>query len=124
MLADEERAHEIDVADRAGAVLFVPCTDRHAGEHGVQLALKPLEDGRLAMLVFTSLDLLVAGCGEQQPWVALSETQVEEAFYASSADVVAVDAGLTPEQRWGAGGEPQDLETFRAPQASVTEVSE
>ena len=103
------------------ALVYVPCTARDSGRSEIQIALKPLEDGRLAMLVFTSLDLLVTGCGEQQPWVALPESALEDTFRSSAADVVAVDAGLTAEQRWGAGNEPVTLSQHQRAQTSNDE---
>jgi hypothetical protein len=102
-----------------GALLFVACTLPVPGTEEVALALKPLEDGRLAMLVFTSLDSLVAGCGDEQPWVALTEARIEDAFQRSAADVVAIDAGLTTEQRWGTGNEPLDLAAYRSAQTAA-----
>lgn len=101
-----------DQPTTSSVVLYTPSTAPDSRE--IRLALKPLEDGRLALLVFTSLDLLVSGCGNEQPWVAISETQLEELFHTSGADVVVVDAGLTPQQRWGEGNEPQTLQQFRS----------
>lgn len=102
-------------------LVYVPCTAPGPDETEVQLALKPLEDGRLAMLVFTSLDSLVAGCGEEQPWVALSETQLEDMFQDSGAEVVAVDAELTPGQRWGVENVPVNVADYRSGQISANE---
>lgn len=101
--------------------MYVPCAAPEPGSSEVQLALKPLEDGRLGMLVFTSLDLLVRGCGEEQPWVALSEGRLEDAFHESGADVAVIDSALTPEQRWGSGNAPVNLSDFRQGQDSAHE---
>lgn len=90
-----------DPGARPPALLFVPTAARRGAAQDVELALKPLVDGRLAMLLFTSLDSLVAGCGPAQPWVALPEAAVEDAFRLSPAEVVMVDVALAADQRWG-----------------------
>lgn len=94
--------------------LFVPCATRGEAAGRVTPALKPLADGRLALLVFTSLDALVTGCGPDQPWVGLPEATVEQVFRRSHADVVVVDVDLTADHRWGASGEPVTIADHRA----------
>lgn len=94
-------------------LLFAPSVPGAAEDGGPALALKPLEDGRLAMPLYTSLESLVAGCGEVQPWVALEESTVEQVFLDSGADVAMVDAALGEDARWGEETEPLGLTEYR-----------
>lgn len=88
--------------DTGPRMVFLPALPR-SGEQlsRVQAVLKPLEDERLALPVYTSLDLLVESCGEQQPWVAVPEEHLEQVFHESSADVAMVNAALSEEMQWG-----------------------
>lgn len=52
-------------------VLYVPCEPRDPGDPQVRvLAAQPSPDCTV-LLVWSSLDLLVAACGEHQPWVSV-----------------------------------------------------
>lgn len=57
------------------------------------LELRRTVDGGLGLLAYTSLDLLVAGCGPAQPWVAVPVERVSEVAGLSGADTVVWDAG-------------------------------
>ncbi|WP_019855389.1 SAV_915 family protein [Actinopolyspora mortivallis] len=65
----------------------------------VTFDLRGLADGRLAVLAYSSLDSLVACCGELQPWASLPKDRVEEVRRRSGADLVIWDAQLPEEQR-------------------------
>lgn len=56
--------------DPSVVALFCPATLGDAGASGLQVAIAP--DGRRAVLAYSSLDALLAGCGEQAGWVRLS----------------------------------------------------
>ncbi|HEU4674821.1 MAG TPA: SAV_915 family protein [Motilibacteraceae bacterium] len=56
--------------DPAELGLFCPATASDAGTFGLQVAIAP--DGRRAVLAYTSLDDLLAGCGPQATWVQLT----------------------------------------------------
>lgn len=81
-------------------VLYLPCRPRAADEE-LTLELRPLEDGRLAMLVFTSLDRLVDGCGEAQPWVAVESPSIDLMLTHCDANVVLLDTVLPEHLRHG-----------------------
>ncbi len=42
------------------------------GDEHIQLELRHI-DGQLTLLAFSSLDTLIAACGEDQPWAGLTE---------------------------------------------------
>lgn len=82
------------------SLAYVPSRRATAGDEDVTLELRTTEDGELAMLVFSSLDLLVAGCGEAQPWVAIPWERVEIVMHLSGAEAVLWDVVLSDEQRY------------------------
>src|SRR5690606_10922470 len=52
--------------------VFVPLAERLLSrDRDVTVELRRLEDGRLAVLAYSSLDSLVASCGDLQPWASL-----------------------------------------------------
>lgn len=69
------------------------------GAEEVNLELRPMQDGRLALLAYSSLDLLIAGCGEHQPWIAVPVNRVHDCQQQSGADVVLWDLELPEEMR-------------------------
>ncbi|WP_215548293.1 SAV_915 family protein [Amycolatopsis sp. CA-230715] len=94
-------------------VFFLPSVPGRGDDGRPALALKPLDDGRLALPLYTALDRLVAGCGDRQPWVAVLESKVEQVFRDSGADVAIVDAELSDDARWGDDTEPVGLGDYR-----------
>lgn len=84
--------------DRDGDdLIYIPCRCVQEGDQDAFLELRPLEDGRVAMLAYSSLDHLVAGCGEAQPWLAVPPRYVSEYENQSGADVVVWDTALPEE---------------------------
>lgn len=77
-----------------GEHAFIPSQRARLGDTEVTLELRRTEDDQLAMLAFSSLESLVAGCGEAQPWVAVPLERVDELMRLSGADVVLWDAAL------------------------------
>ncbi|MQA86712.1 MAG: hypothetical protein GEV03_19285 [Streptosporangiales bacterium] len=69
------------------------------------LELRNIDDGRVAMLAFSSLEQLVEGCGEEQPWVAVPMDRVDELQRLSGADLVLWNVPLSPELRHSTGKE-------------------
>lgn len=84
---------------QAGDAVFVPSRRVRRGDAEATLELRRTEDGQLAMLAYSSLELLVDGCGEGQPWVAVPRERVAGLLSLSEADVVLWDVALSPEQR-------------------------
>ncbi|WP_169515725.1 SAV_915 family protein [Amycolatopsis nigrescens] len=75
--------------------LFTP-TARAVTEDDMTLVLRELEDGGRAMLVYSSLDLLAAGCGEQQPWMGFRAHALHDLQHAAGASVVLWDPLVDP----------------------------
>ena len=86
-------------------VAYVPSQRVRRGDTEATLELRNTEDGRVAMLAFTTLERLVAGCGESQPWVAVPGDRVDGLQRLSGADVTLWDVPVPPEVRHAAGHE-------------------
>lgn len=87
-------------------VAYVPSKRLRPGDAEATLELRNTEDGLVAMLAFSSLEQLVAGCGEAQPWVAIPTERVDNLRQLSGADVTLWDVSVPPEARHAA--EPDD----------------
>lgn len=79
--------------------VFLPAERITDPNQPVTLELRALTDGTTAMLAYTSLESLVTGCGEGQPWIAVEGHSVEDLQQRSAADVVLWDAAVPVEQR-------------------------
>ncbi|HEU5026449.1 MAG TPA: SAV_915 family protein [Spirillospora sp.] len=79
-------------------VVYVPSRRFQQGDAMAEFALSRFEDGRRVLPMYSSLELLVAGCGEDQPWVAVqlrAPEGVEELAELAGADVVLWDVDFT-----------------------------
>jgi hypothetical protein len=74
-------------------VLFVPTRPRDASGR-VQLELRSLPDGRLALPVYTSIPNLVRCCGPFQHWSALGTSGFDSVKATTGFDVALVDARI------------------------------
>lgn len=92
-----------DVNGARARFVYVPTQRGSLADQQVTLELRHTVDGRVALLAYTDLDSLVAGCGEAQPWVAVPEERVGELLRLSGAEAVLWDVALWPEQRHGMG---------------------
>ncbi|MGP4019073.1 SAV_915 family protein [Saccharopolyspora sp. 5N708] len=81
------------------ATAYIPCQRVTKGDRDVTVELRHTPDGQRALLAFTSLEHLVEGCGDGQPWVAVGGGQIEDIKSRSDADVVVWDAALPIEER-------------------------
>ncbi|MFC7449729.1 SAV_915 family protein [Rhodococcus daqingensis] len=79
-------------------ILFVPTPPRDASGQ-VQLELRTLPDGRLALPVYTSIPSLVRCCGPFQHWSALDGSGFDGVKAATGFDVALVDASIPNEHR-------------------------
>ena len=70
--------------------VFVPCAAR-PDENG---HLRRTDLGELALPVFTSVETLVACCGEDQPWVAFRAGSLPDLVEATGATGIAQDVEL------------------------------
>lgn len=86
-------------------VAYVPSQRLRRGDEQATLELRNTEDGLVAMLAFTSLERLVEGCGEKQPWVAVPLERVDTLRQMAGADVTLWDVTVPPEVRHGHGTE-------------------
>jgi hypothetical protein len=78
----------------AGETVYVPSQRLSAGAAAVAPEVRHLDDGRLALLVYSTLELLVAGCGKAQPWMAVRLERpgsVDELARLAGAEVVLRD---------------------------------
>ncbi|MGH3327467.1 MAG: SAV_915 family protein [Streptomycetales bacterium] len=82
-------------------MVYVPSRRVQSGDEQAQLELRTLDDGRLAVLAFSSLDRLTAGCGPDQPWVLLRSEVLAGLQPGVGFDVVLVDVPLPPDLRHG-----------------------
>ncbi|NTW38485.1 MAG: hypothetical protein HGA44_01130 [Cellulomonadaceae bacterium] len=73
-------------------VLYVPV--RPHPDIGNYPEVRTLADGRLALLAYTALDRLADACGENQPWVLLSVSELGVIKAEHAFDVVAFDPQL------------------------------
>ena len=85
-------------------MVFVPSEPIDARTGQARLQLRRIRDGRLAVLAYTSLDLLVAGCGESQGWVAAPVEQLEKLQSLAGFDVIALDVDLPDDWRVDSAG--------------------
>lgn len=92
-------------------VLFVPTARVRAGEERARLQLRRRQSGEMALLAYTSLDLLVAGCGPDQAWIAAPVEELVPLQEAAGFDVIVLNADLPQDWRdHGAAGHEQGAE--------------
>ena len=85
------------------ATVFVPVSGPPARDGSVQVVLRACE-GSLVLPAYSTLELLLVGCGRHQPWAVLRSDDVE-ALLPSWGDAVAVlDVDVTPFERQQAAG--------------------
>lgn len=87
------------VEDTEPVLVYLPSEQLGKDDTHATIEFRRIDDGRLAVLAYTSLETLVNGCGEHQPWVQLSNDKIDGIVTESGADVVLWDAELPAEQR-------------------------
>lgn len=85
-------------------MVYLPSQRVAQGDDEVRLELRRLVDGRLAAVAFTTRERLVQGCGENQPWVLLPTSALEEYRERLGIEAVVLDAELPSELRPERGG--------------------
>ncbi|WP_072689113.1 SAV_915 family protein [Rhodococcus marinonascens] len=83
----------VDQSRRAEGLLYVPTLPR-TGSGQVQLELRTLPDGRLALPAYTSRIQLTKCCGDGQPWGAVNSEGLDEIQRSTGCDVVLLDAEM------------------------------
>jgi hypothetical protein len=91
VIAEEFAARE---CAEATAWVLVPSLPVRAGADRFWPELRRLTDGRMSLLVYTSLAELVAACGRYQPWVAVPATWLERLRQDCRFDVVAMNLDI------------------------------
>lgn len=84
-------------------VLFVAAHQNDLDDQEAILQMRETTDGQLAIMVYSSLDTLVAGAGKQQPWIAVPPDDIADLVNNSDADGVLLDTVIPPGQRVDAG---------------------
>ncbi|MGV9297726.1 SseB family protein [Amycolatopsis sp. NPDC003676] len=78
---------------------YVPSRPVRAGQQTVELELQPIRNGRPVLLAYTSAELLAAGCGPYQPWVAVNGDDLEAVADEAGAHGVLLNPVLAEESR-------------------------
>lgn len=78
---------------------FMPSAPVQADDAYAQIELRPTEQGKLALLCYESLELLLAACGTQQAWISVRREHVDDVMRYTDADVVLWNASLPEEVR-------------------------
>ncbi len=86
-------------------LVYVPTQRVLRDDSEVTVELRRLEDGRTAVLAYTSQEALVSNCGDLQPWASLPSDKVREIQERSGANMTLWDAALPDEQRNDSEGE-------------------
>lgn len=79
-------------------MLYVPSAGPSA-DGSLLLDLRKIDDGRLALLVYTALDRLLTGCGPHQPWALVPTQTLDEINDSQPYDLVLVDVSLPADLR-------------------------
>lgn len=81
---------EADPSLTSGLV-YLPSQPHRLGSRQAEIRLAELETGEVALLAYSSPQLLRACCGVRQPWVSIPPDALEETCYRLGAEVVVFD---------------------------------
>jgi len=85
--------------NRTDVIAYVPIRPR-AGRERLDLEMKPLSGGGLALLVYTSLDRLLSCLGARQHWVALTEQGLAQVKTVTRYRELMIDQPIPDEMRY------------------------
>lgn len=88
-------------------IVYVASQPLRRGETEATLEMRETDDGQVAVMVYSSLETLVAGAGPTQPWIAVPRERVEELVRRSGASGVLLDTVIPPGVRHGDAEGPQ-----------------
>lgn len=88
-------------------VVYVASHQLKRGDTEATIEMRETDDGQLAVMVYSSLETLIAGAGDQQPWIAVPRERVPELVRRSGADGVLLDTVIPPGVRRGDAEGPQ-----------------
>ena len=84
-------------------IVYVPCSPTRVGEEQrsseVAIELRHTRDGRLALLVYSAMDRLIAHCGPAQPWTVFASEDLERVRLATGFELVLLDLDIPKELR-------------------------
>lgn len=99
---DADRAwHDPESADWAR--VFVPSQRFRPGDAEAKLELQPMPGDRLALMAYSSLELLAWGCGPYQPWVSIPAGLLDEVRLQAGAHTIMLDTPLPMRLRHAEG---------------------
>jgi hypothetical protein len=79
-------------------VVYVPCAPAHTDEE-LTIDLRMTRDGRLALLVYSSMDRLIAYCGSAQPFTVMLTESLEQVRVATGFELILLDLDVPEELR-------------------------
>jgi hypothetical protein len=83
-------------------IVYVP-TGRSQSPEAMTVDLRRTRDGRLALLVYSAMDRLIAHCGPEQPWTVMATQDLDRVQEATGFELVLLDLDIPEEQRRKAG---------------------
>jgi hypothetical protein len=100
-IVEQSKAKEPEMPD----LVFIPTRKVNSGDPAATLELRHADDGRTALLAYTSAELLVEACGRYQPWIAVPAHKLEYLHDAGAFDFLAMNVELTEDMRHGPADE-------------------
>lgn len=95
---DVHEPEESEVSDpqsvQPNIPVFVPAASEPDEDGHAEIQLRRTDAGELALPVFTSVQTLVACCGEDQAWVSFYAESLPDLLSATGADGIAEDVEL------------------------------
>jgi hypothetical protein len=79
-------------------VVYVPCAPAQSAEE-LTIDLRATRDGRLALLVYSAMDRLIAHCGPAQRWTVMLSKDLEQVRLATGFELVLLDLDIPEELR-------------------------
>ena len=87
-----------DPAHTFPPVVYVPCATAQTGGE-LTIDLRVTRDGRLALLVYSAMDRLVAHCGPSQRWTVMLTRDLEQVREVTGFELVLLDLDIPEELR-------------------------
>lgn len=79
-------------------VVYVPCGPAPNPDEMI-IDLRATKDGRLALLVYSAMDRLVAHCGPHQPWTVMFTKDLEQVRLATGFELILLDIDIPENMR-------------------------
>ena len=88
--------------------LYLPCTV-HDGDQ-IEFEIRPTKSGSTALVAYSTVDLLLAGCGFGQAWRVLTADELEHLVESHGIDMVVTD--IPKPEALRVPGQPPPAEAF------------